>query len=104
MRAPLTLSLVGCAGVGKQLEPPRVSLAHIEVQEFTGFEAVFQIKLRVINTNDIDLTIKGIEAEMEIRSSSRVSATSFPNLRGKTFGVPLISQYDRSNNIRHSKL
>ena len=38
--------LVGCAGVGKQLDPPRISLAQIQPQEFTGFEAVFQDRLR----------------------------------------------------------
>ena len=34
-----SLLLAGCAGVGKRLEPPRISLAHIQVQEFTGLEA-----------------------------------------------------------------
>ena len=58
--------LAGCAGVGKQLDPPRISLAQIQPQEFTGFEAVFQIKLRVLNPNDVALKVIGIEADLEI--------------------------------------
>ncbi len=55
--------LTGCAGVGKQLDPPRISLANIRVQGVSGLETVFQIQMRVFNTNDIDLKVKGIEAE-----------------------------------------
>jgi len=60
------LLLAGCAGLGKQLEPPRISLAGIQPLQFTGLEAVFQIQLRVFNTNDVDLEIKGIEADLDI--------------------------------------
>ena len=58
--------IAGCAGIGRRLEPPRISLANIQVQEFTGFETVFQIKLRVFNTNDVDLNLKAIEADLTI--------------------------------------
>jgi len=86
-----SLSLVGCAGVGKRLEPPRISLAHIEVQEFTGFEAVFQIKLRVFNTNDIDLTIKGIEADMEINGKPFATGVSQAAVKIPSFGTELVA-------------
>ncbi len=70
------LLLAGCAGLGKPLEPPRVSLADIRVEDFTGFETVFQIQLRVINTNDVDLKVKGIEAELEINGQSFAAGVS----------------------------
>ena len=60
------LAISGCAGVGKQLDPPRISLANIRVQEVTGLETAFQIQLRVFNANDVDLNVKGIKAELEI--------------------------------------
>ncbi|MGD9065034.1 MAG: hypothetical protein PVI42_12980, partial [Desulfobacterales bacterium] len=60
------LILVSCAGLSKPLEPPRVSLADIRVEKFTGFETVFRIQLRVINTNDTNLNVKGLEAQLEI--------------------------------------
>jgi LEA14-like dessication related protein len=65
-----TLLLVGCTGVGKRLEPPRISLANIQVQEFTGFETVFQIKLRVFNSNDVDLNVKGFRSRYIHQSST----------------------------------
>ncbi len=39
-----------------------------------------------------------------IRSSSRDSSSSFPNSRGKTFGVPLMSHDASPNSTRHSRL
>ena len=86
-----SLLATGCAGVGRQLEPPRISLAHIEVQEFTGFEAVFQIKLRVFNTNDIDLEIKGIEADMEINGKPFATGVSQAAVKIPSFGTELVA-------------
>jgi LEA14-like dessication related protein len=58
-----SLTIGGCAGVGKQLDPPRISLANIRVLGVSGLETVFQIQMRVFNTNDVDLKVKGIEHE-----------------------------------------
>jgi len=84
------LLMAGCAGVGRQLEPPRISLAQIQVQEFTGFEAVFQIKLRVFNTNDIDLNIKGIEADLEINGKPFATGVSRTAVKIPSFGTELV--------------
>ena len=82
--------LAACAGVGKQLEPPRISLAHIQVQEFTGFEAVFQIKLRVFNTNDVDLNVNGIEAALEINDKPFANGVSKPAVKIPSFGTEVV--------------
>ena len=82
--------LTGCAGVGTQLEPPRISLANIRVQEFTGFETVFQIQLRVINTNDVDLQVKGIEAELEINGQPFAAGVSSTAVEIPTYGTELV--------------
>ena len=81
------LLLSGCAGLGKPLEPPRVSLANIRVEDFTGFETVFQIQLRVINTNDVDLKVKGIEAELEINGQSFAAGVSNTPVKIPSFGT-----------------
>lgn len=86
-----SLLLAGCAGVGKHLEPPRISLAQIQVQEFTGLEAVFQIKLRVFNTNDIDLKVKGIEADLEINGKPFATGVSRAAVKIPSFGTELVS-------------
>jgi len=55
---------LGCAGLGKTLEPPRVSFADVKIQEMKGMENVVLVQLRVFNTNDIPLTVKGIDCEL----------------------------------------
>jgi LEA14-like dessication related protein len=85
------LLLAGCAGIGKPLEPPRVSLADIRVEEFTGFETHFQIQLRVINTNDVDLNVKGIEAELEVNGQSFAAGVSNTPVKIPSFGTELVT-------------
>jgi len=58
--------LSGCAVFGTSLESPRISLSNLAVQESTGFETVFQIQLRVLNPNDSDLNIQGVNCTLEI--------------------------------------
>ena len=87
----ICLLLAGCAGIGKSLEPPRVSLADIRVEDFTGFETVFQIRLRVINTNDVDLKVKGLEAELEINGQSFAAGVSNIPVKIPSFGTELVT-------------
>ena len=83
--------LTHCAGVGRQLEPPRISLAHIQPQEFTGLEAVFQIKLRVFNTNDVALNVKGIEADLEINGKPFATGVSKAAVKIPSYGSELVA-------------
>jgi LEA14-like dessication related protein len=85
------LLLAGCAGLGKQIEPPRVSLADIRVEKFTGFETVFRIQLRVINTNDTDLNVKGLEAQLEINGQPFAAGVSNSSVKIPSFGTELLT-------------
>jgi len=87
----LGLLLTGCAGLGKPLEPPRVSLADIRVEKFTGFETVFRIQLRVINTNDVDLNVKGLEAQLEINGQPFAAGVSSTPVKIPSFGTELVT-------------
>ncbi|UCD79876.1 MAG: LEA type 2 family protein [Desulfobacterales bacterium] len=82
--------LTNCAGIGKRLEPPRISLANIQVQEFTGFETVFQIKLRVFNTNDVGLDVKGIEADLAINGKPFATGVSKAGVQIPSFETRLV--------------
>jgi len=70
------LILPGCVGPGKKLEPPRITLTHIQVQEIKVFETAFQIELRVFNTNDLALEIKGLDCEVELNDKHFASGVS----------------------------
>jgi LEA14-like dessication related protein len=83
--------LAGCAGIGKPLEPPRVSLTDIRVEDFSGFETHFQIQLRVINANDVELHVKGIETELEINEQSFAAGVSNTPVKIPSFGTELVT-------------
>jgi len=94
------LAIAGCAGIGKQLNPPRISLANIRVQEVSGLETVFQIQMRVFNTNDVDLRVKGIEAELEINGQPFATGVSNTPVEIPSFGTELVTVTVYSSVIR----
>jgi len=81
----------GCAGLGKQLEAPRIALAAIRVQEVANLETVFVIQLRVFNTNDVTLDIQGIEVELEINGQSFATGVSNQPVEIPSYDTRLIA-------------
>ncbi|MBU0767807.1 MAG: hypothetical protein KJ687_01760, partial [Proteobacteria bacterium] len=75
----ILLILSGCAGWGKRLESPRITLANFNVQEIKIFESVFAIEMRVYNTNDIPLEIKGLNCDLEL--NGKRLATGVANVK-----------------------
>jgi len=86
----LLMTLAGCAGVGQRLEPPRVQLATIRIEEFNVFETVFEVRLRVFNTNDAALQIKGIECELEINDQPFAIGVSDTDVEIPSYGTQLV--------------
>jgi len=68
--------ITGCAKPGRRLEPPRVNLAHIQVQEIKLFETVLKIELRVFNTNEVALNVNGIDCKLELNGKKFASGVS----------------------------
>lgn len=60
--------LIGCAGPGKRLEPPRVTLVDIQIQEIKAFEAVTKVDLRILNTNHVPLEIEGVDCTIHLNA------------------------------------
>lgn len=82
--------IAACAGVGKRLEPPRVKLANIRPESFNLLETVFEIQLRVFNTNDTPLTIKGVESEIEINGKAFAIGVSESDVEIPAYGTDLL--------------
>lgn len=61
--------ITACASMHTGLEPPKVNLSNIQPLEIKGLESTFQIELRVFNTNDTPITIKGIDCELQINDN-----------------------------------
>ncbi|MGI9569699.1 MAG: LEA type 2 family protein [Desulfobulbia bacterium] len=84
------LLFVGCAGPGIKLEPPRITLTNIQVQEIKVFESVFQIDLRVVNPNDVTIDIKGLDCELELNDKKFASGVSNKRIKVPSFDTAVI--------------
>ena len=62
----VAILLGGCAAPGKRLEAPRITLSQIEVEHATLFETVMAVTLRIFNTNEVPLTLKGADVNLEV--------------------------------------
>ena len=82
--------MAGCAGVGKRLEPPRVKMANIRPESFNLLETVFEVQLRVFNTNDTPLHIKGVESEIEINGKPFAFGVSESDVSVPAYGTALL--------------
>lgn len=82
---------LGCAGIGQPLKAPEIRLAGLSVENADLFETVLQLKLRVINVNDIPLEIKGIECELEINGKHLASGVSGTPVEIPAFGTNTVT-------------
>lgn len=82
--------VAGCAGFGKTLEAPRVSLSNIQVQDSKGLETTFLVHLRVTNPNDVDLDVKGVDCDLEINGKPFAYGISNTQVKVPAFGSETI--------------
>ena len=87
----ISLAISGCAGVGMRLDPPRVSLANIQIKEVAGLETAFEIKMRVFNANDVDLQVRGIKAELDINGQPFATGVSNTPVEIPSYGSELVT-------------
>jgi LEA14-like dessication related protein len=84
------LSLVGCAGLGKSLEPPRINLSNVQFQESNALETVLQIELRVFNTNDVPIKVRGLDCDLELNGTSFAKGVSSVDKEIPAFGTTTV--------------
>ena len=83
--------LSGCAGLGKPLEPPKINIVNIQPKEMKGLESVLQVELRIFNTNDISITIKGINCQLDLNDKRFAVGVSNDEKTIPAFGTETIS-------------
>jgi len=80
----------GCAGFGRTLETPRVSLASLQVREARGLETVFLAQVRVTNPNEVDLDVRGVECQLDINDKEFAFGVSDARVRIPAMGSETI--------------
>jgi len=83
-------TVAGCAGMGQRMEPPQVKLANLRVEEFSVLETVFEIHLRLFNTNDTALQIKGLQCELDINGQPFAMGVSDAKVEIPSYGTQLV--------------
>ena len=86
----LSAWVTACAGLGKPLESPRISLSNIQMQETSGMESAFLVQLRVQNPNEVDLDIRGVECDVEINGKPFAYGMSNTQVRIPAFGSDIV--------------
>ncbi|MCI0401584.1 MAG: LEA type 2 family protein [Gammaproteobacteria bacterium] len=81
----------GCALIPSTLEPPRLTLTNIELQDATLFEQQYRLTLRVQNPNDYDLDIKGMRFDLEINGEEFASGVSNEAINVPGYGEAMTS-------------
>jgi LEA14-like dessication related protein len=76
----------GCAGLGKPIESPRILLSSIQVLERKGLETAFLVYLRVMNPNDMDLDVIGVDCDLEINGKPFAYGISNTPVKVPAFG------------------
>ena len=84
------LLLAGCAGLGQTLEPPRINLSNIQFQESKALETVLQIEIRVFNTNDVPMKVKGLDCDLQLNGRSFATGVSAVDKEIPAFGTTTI--------------
>ena len=84
----LYLSLSGCATIGK--EAPRVHVVDLQIQEMKTFETVLKLELRVINMNDMQIELKGIDCDLEINNKQFASGVSDQKITIPAYGTTVV--------------
>jgi LEA14-like dessication related protein len=65
----LSLTLTACAGITYHAEPPQISINNIQLVDAQLLEQRYELTLRIQNTNDFPLFIKGLSYQLHINGS-----------------------------------
>ncbi len=70
------LLALGCAGLGRPLESPRITLADLRILEARKLETALEVVLRVTNPNETALEIQGLHADLELNGRTFAQGAS----------------------------
>lgn len=87
----LALALLsGCAGLLARPVPPQVNIVAISLTDANLFEQRYHIKLRLQNPNDFDLSIDGVQFQVQLNGRPFASGISSAPVSVPRFGMAVI--------------
>jgi len=96
----ITLSLSACVWMFTDLKAPKVSLIAIEPLHFGLFEQRFNLRLRLQNTNDTELPIRGMVYALQLNGADFAQGVSdqeitLPEYGEEVIDVPVVANLGR---------
>jgi LEA14-like dessication related protein len=82
--------MTACSTMPRDFEAPRVHIADLTPKEMTLFEQRFDVKLRIQNANDADLSINGLRFEIELNEREFANGMSGQRVTVPRFGSELV--------------
>ena len=82
--------LAGCAGLGKPVEEPQVTLVDMQILEVKPLEAIVQVSLRVMNPNDFPLDLKGVSCKLNINGKHFATGVGDKQQEIPAFGTDIV--------------
>jgi LEA14-like dessication related protein len=83
-------SLIGCSGLFRTIEPPRINIVNVTPKDIKLFEQIFDLELRVQNPNEAALPIHGLAFELEINDRRFATGVSNENVTVDGFSSQVI--------------
>ena len=84
--APVVVLIASCSTMPKDFEAPRVSITDLTPKEMAIFEQKFDVKLRIQNPNDVDLSVNGMRFDIELNDREFANGMTGERLTVPRFG------------------
>jgi LEA14-like dessication related protein len=84
--APVVVLIASCSTMPKDFEAPRVNISDLTPKEMAIFEQRFDVKLRIQNPNDVDLSVNGMRFDIELNEREFANGMSGQRVTVPRFG------------------
>ena len=84
--APAVVLIASCSTMPKDFEAPRVNISDLTPKEMAIFEQRFDVKLRIQNPNDVDLSVNGMRFDIELNEREFANGMTGERLTIPRFG------------------
>lgn len=87
---PVALALASCSTMPRDFEAPRVHIVDMTAKEMAIFEQRFNIRLRIQNPNNADLSVNGLRFDIDLNEREFASGMSGQHVTVPRFGSEVV--------------
>jgi LEA14-like dessication related protein len=90
MGLPVVLLMAACSSMPKDFEAPRVHITDMTAKDVAIFEQRFDMKIRIQNPNNTDLSINGLKFDIDLNEREFANGMSGQRLVVPRFGSEVV--------------